>query len=182
MSEAAKRSGGIGGAWRWLNAKWYRRWPMNLAIILGLMWAIGRYQSRHLIPTSELAPDFSLMSLEGKKVKLSDYRGKVVVLNFFAPWCAVCRMESDNWARIQKIHGEKVQVLAIALGYESVEAVEDFIGDDAAHYPVLLGGAQIQGDYRINAFPTHYIVDKDGRVRHQSAGYTTTAGFLMQLL
>ncbi|HRE91599.1 MAG TPA: TlpA disulfide reductase family protein [Myxococcota bacterium] len=169
-------------AWTWLRAKWYRRWAFDLLVIVVIFWGVGRFQSRNLLGDDELAPAFSLRGLDGKDHKLEDYRGKVVVLQFFAPWCTVCRVESDNWARIQGIHDDDVQVLAIALSYESVQSVVEFMGDDLGAYPVLLGNDKIRSAYKIESFPTHYILDEEGRITSQSAGYTTTLGYLMRLL
>ena len=169
-------------AWAWLRARWYRRWAFDLLFIAVIFWAVGRYQARNLLDDDVAAPAFSLRGLDGKDHALSDYRGKVVVLQFFAPWCTVCRVESDNWARIQGIHSDEVQVLAIALSYENVQSVVEFMGDDLGAYPVLLGNDQTRQAYRIESFPTHYILDKDGRITSQSAGYTTTLGYLMRLL
>lgn len=169
-------------AWRWLRARWYRRWAFDLLLIVLVFWAVGRFQARHLLSDDELAPAFVLRGLDGKDHALVDYRGKVVVVQFFAPWCTVCRVESDNWARIQSIHGDRVQVLAVALAYENVQAVVEFMGGDLGAYPVLLGNDAVQRAYRVESFPTHYILDEDGRITSQSAGYTTTLGYLLRLL
>lgn len=178
----ASAPGRVASAWRWLRARWYRRWAVDLLLIALVFWAVGRFQARDLLDDDTLAPAFTLRGLDGRDHALSDYRGKVVVLQFFAPWCTVCRVESDNWARIQSLHGDDVQVLAVALSYESVQSVVEFMGDDLGAYPVLLGNADVQRRYRVESFPTHYILDKDGRVTSQSAGYTTTLGYLMRLL
>jgi thiol-disulfide isomerase/thioredoxin len=169
-------------AWTWLRARWYRRWTFDILLFVAIFWVFGRFQARNLLSDAELAPTFVLRGLDGQDHALSDYRGKVVVLQFFAPWCTVCRVESDNWARIQSLKGDSVQVLAIALGYENVQSVVEFMGDDINAYPVLLGNDQIQRAYKVESFPTHYILDRDGRITSQSAGYTTTLGYLMRLL
>lgn len=167
--------------WAWTRKKWYRRWAVDLGILALILFAMGRFQARHLLEDGT-KPSFSLQDLDGKSHRLEDYRGKVVVLQFFAPWCGVCRLESDNWARIQRIESEKIQVLAVALSYESIEDVIEFIGEDRGAYPVLLGNPGIQEQFRIQSFPSHYILNKDGEVVSQSAGYTSTLGYLMKLL
>ncbi len=174
-------SGGkVSTAWRWLRARWYRRWTFDLLIFMLVFWAFGRYQARNLLDDADLAPDFTLRGLDGKDHSLSDFRGKVTVVQFFAPWCTVCRVESDNWARIKDV--KDIHVVAVALGYDNVQAVVEFMGDDIGAYPVLLGNDAVQRAYRVESFPTHYILDKDGHITSQSAGYTTTLGYLMRLL
>jgi hypothetical protein len=72
-------------------------------------------------------------------------------------------------------------VLAVALAYERREEVGEFIGDDRGAYPVLYGDAGVQRDYRVESFPTHYIIDPDGRVAWQGTGYTPTVTLWLRL-
>jgi peroxiredoxin len=167
--------------WRRMRRRWYGRWAIDLLLIVFVFWAIGRYQSRNLLGDEVTAPAFRLPDLTGQPRALADYRGKVVVLQFFAPWCTVCRLESDNWARVQSLR-EDVQVIAVALAWEDKASVEEFIGGDRGRYPVLLGTDAVQAAYQVDSFPTHYIIDADGRVAWQGAGYTPTVGLLLRLL
>lgn len=173
--------GRVRAGWGWLRARWYRRWTFDLLALVVLFWAVGRWQSRNLLSDDVAAPAFSLRDLDGRVHALSDYRGKVVVLDFFAPWCTVCGLESDNWARIQSWRSD-VQVIAVALSYEDLPSIERFIGDDRGRYPVLLGNDAVQRAYRIESFPTHYIVDPEGRIAWQGAGYSPTLGMWLRLL
>jgi peroxiredoxin len=168
-------------AWAWTRAKWYRRWALDLVIIIFVMWLIGRYQSRKLLDDAHMAPAFSLPDLDGRVVSLDDFLGKKVLIQFFAPWCTVCSLESDNWARVQKLRDD-IAVIAVALAYEDKGSVEGFVGDDRLVYPVLLGTDAVQSAYRVESFPTFYILDEEGRITSQSVGYTTTAGLLLRLL
>lgn len=167
--------------WRAARRRWYTRWAMDLLILAFIFWAIGRYQSRHLLDDDVAAPAFRLPDLDGVPRALEDYRGKVVVLQFFAPWCTVCSLESDNWARVQSWRPE-VQVIAVALAWEDKASVEEFVGDDRGRFPVLLGTDAVQAAYKVDAFPTHYIIDPDGKVAWQGAGYTPTVGMLLRLM
>ncbi len=183
MSDEAVATGptGVRGAWRRVRRRWYTRWPMDILIVVFLFWAIGRWQSRHLLDDDVVAPAFTHTDLDGVQRSLSDYQGKVVVLLFWAPWCTVCSLESDNWARIQSWRDD-IQVVAVALSWEDVASVEEFVGEDRDDYPVLLGDANTQRAYKVEAFPTHYIIDPNGRIAWQGAGYTPTLGLWMRLL
>lgn len=171
----------IGDVWRRARRRWYGRWAIDLSLLMLVFWAIGRYQSRHLLADDQVAPAFRLADLDGAQRALSDYRGKVVVLQFFAPWCTVCSLESDNWARIQSWRPD-VQVLAVALAWEDKASVLEFVGDDRGRYPVLLGTDTVQEAYKVDSFPTHYIIDAEGRIAWQGSGYTPTVGMLLRLL
>lgn len=167
--------------WRRLRARWYGRWASNLVFAVFLFWLVGRWQARNLLSDDLPAPAFRLPDLDGVTRSLADYRGKVVVLQFFAPWCTVCRFESDNWARIQAWRDD-VQVLAVALSWEERGAVERFIGSDRGAYPVLLGDESVARAYHVTSFPTHYIIDAEGRIAWQGSGYTPTLGLWWRLL
>jgi peroxiredoxin len=152
---------------------------MDIALILLIFWGVGRYQSRHLLDDATLAPDFALTDVSGQTHRLSDYRGKAVLLVFWAPWCTVCHLEADNWSRVQSWRDD-VQLLAVAMSFESRAAVAEFVGD--APYPVLLGTDAIGAAYRVNSYPTHYLIDPEGRVAWQGVGYTTTVGLWMRVV
>jgi len=159
--------------WRAIRSRWWLRWPFDLAVLGTILWAVGRYQARDLLSDATPAPAFALKDLDGVEHRLSDYAGKTVVLLFWAPWCTVCNLESDNWARLKSWRPD-VEVLAIALAYEDLAAVEKFVGDDRGVYPVLLGQDAVQAAYKVDSFPTHYIIDPEGRIAWQGTGYTPT--------
>ncbi|TNF28653.1 MAG: TlpA family protein disulfide reductase [Deltaproteobacteria bacterium] len=170
----------IGQLWRGARRRWWSRWAIDIAILMAIFWAVGRYQSRNLLDDRVMAPDFTLVDLDGVKHTLSDYRGQKVLLLFWAPWCTVCHLESDNWARLQSWR-EDVRVIAVAGGWETKASVEEFIGDDRGAYPVLLGNDAVLRAYHVDSFPTHYIIDTDGSVAWQGAGYSPTIAVWMRL-
>ena len=103
-----------------------------------------------------------------------------MVLLFWAPWCTVCHLESDNWARLQSWRDD-IQVLAIASAYQDKASVAEFVGDDRGVYPVLLGNDAISRAYHVDAFPTHYIIDPTGHITWQGAGYSPTISLWLHL-
>ena len=158
------------------------RWPLNILGVLALFWVVGAVQSRHLMDEESLAPPLELRALDGKRHALKDYRGKRVLLAFWAPWCTVCKLEKDNIARVRRWNEGEAVVLSVALSYDSVDAVRKFAneaGEDERF--VLLGNRRVAQDFRIEAFPTHYIIDRDGTVDYAGQGYTTTLGLHWRL-
>jgi peroxiredoxin len=113
------------------------------------------------------APDFELQSLEGKAIKLSDFRGKAVVVNFWATWCEPCRLEMPWFVDLQKKYGpEGLQILGIS---EDEDAKPDEIGkfakDLGVNYPVLLGKDSVAEDYGgIPFLPVTVFVDRNGKI------------------
>jgi peroxiredoxin len=117
------------------------------------------------------AIDFTLEKLGGGKVKLSDFKDKVVILNFWATWCGPCRVEMPSMQSLyDQIKDQDVVMLAVD-SQETPEVVDEFIKEFKYTFPVLLdtsGSATAQ--YSIQAIPTTYIIDRNGRVVAGKAG------------
>jgi peroxiredoxin len=117
------------------------------------------------------APDFELADLDGGKVKLSDFRGRPVWINFWATWCPPCRAEiPDVEAAYQERKGQGLALLSVSIG-EDAETVRQFVGTYGMTSTVLLDPDNIAASlYRINGIPTHLFVDKDGVIRELVVG------------
>ena len=165
-------------AWRQRRAV---RWGMDLAFGLIIFLAITAFQTRHLLGGRSPAPDFVLTDMAGQRHELRQYHGKKTLLLFWAPWCTVCHAESDNVKAIKAAYGQDVHVVSVALGYERPEQVQAFMDKHQVDYTVLLGHAQTQRDYKVSAFPTLYLLDERGQIRHALMGYTTTLGMRVRL-
>ena len=117
------------------------------------------------------APDFSLRDVDGKRHRLSDYRGKVVVLNFWATWCPPCRQEMPSMERAhQKLRGEDIVLLAIDVG-EDEDTVFEFNGRYPVTFRLLLDtdGAVI-GKYPVIGLPTTFVINPLGMATHRAVG------------
>jgi len=123
------------------------------------------------LPKPFAAPDFTLQGEDGKTYRLSDYRGKVVVLNFWATWCPPCRYEMPSMERAhKKVQGEQIVLLAINVG-ESDDKVFEFTGQYPVTFPLLLDldGAIIR-KYPVIGLPTTFVIDPHGVVTHRAIG------------
>lgn len=124
------------------------------------------------------APDFTLVDQYGKTHKLSDYKGKVVFLNFWATWCPPCRSELPNIEDIYKEYGKdnnNVIILGVTapnLGREgSKQDIIDFMNKNSYTFPVMFdNNGDIMNEYSIQAFPTTFIIDKEGNVKEYVPG------------
>lgn len=131
------------------------------------------------------APDLTAETVDGRRVSLVDLRGQVVVLNFWATWCAPCRDEMPALeARYEKYKDQGLVVLAIDFD-EPADDVRAFADQLGLTFPVLLDpGATIQQLYRVRGYPTTYFVDRDGTIRVQHIGVMfedQLDGYLTQL-
>ena len=117
------------------------------------------------------APEFELKGEDGKLYRLSDYRGQVVILNFWATWCPPCRDEMPSMERAwQKIKGKGIVILAVNMG-EDEDAIFEFTGNYPVTFPLPMDsdGAVIK-KYPVVGLPTTYIISPEGMVTHRAVG------------
>ena len=119
-----------------------------------------------------IAPDFTLNDLDGKTIKLSDYKGKVVILDFWATWCGPCRRGIPEFIELQSEYGEdKLVILGISVDQGDLSVVPKFAESYGINYPVLYANQDIQRKYGpIRSIPTAFIIDKDGKARDMVVG------------
>jgi len=145
------------------------------------MVASGKYldRARKLHPSTLVgdvrgvaAPDFELTSLDGKRVKLSDYRGKAVLLNFWATWCGPCKVEMPWFVDLQKRYGnDGLVVLGVAMDDTEAPKIAQFASDMGVNYPVLLGTDKVSEEYgNVEFLPTSFYIDRDGKFVGKGVG------------
>jgi peroxiredoxin len=120
-------------------------------------------------PTGSLrkaAPDFALTNLSGQTVRLSDFKGKIVLLDFWATWCPPCRMEIPNFVQLQKQYADRgFTVLGIALDDEGAAVVKPLAQKLGVNYPLVIGNTQVAEAYGgIQALPTTFLIGRDGAI------------------
>jgi peroxiredoxin len=128
-------------------------------------------QSMTAIPGKIAAPDFELIDTDGNTHRLSDYRGKTVIINFWATWCPPCREEIPSMNRAYEVLAdENVEILAINMG-ENEDTIFIFTADYPADFPLLLDqdGAVI-AEWPVKGLPTTYVVAPDGSIAYRAIG------------
>lgn len=147
-------------------------WALNWLGVISLdLDQIGLSLGSELAPAKDMpAPDFTLVNLQNQPVQLSQLKGKVIVMNFWATWCASCVKEMIFFQEIQDLYPDKVLVLAINQE-EKPEIVAEFIHDMGLTLEVLLDE---QGEatrlYQVLALPNTYFIDAQGIVRYHHMG------------
>ena len=119
-----------------------------------------------------LAPNFSLQDLSGKPVSLGDFKGKVVLLNFWASWCGPCKIEIPALKRLYQLRKEKgFEILAVSMDRVSVSKIASFVAGNEMSFPVLVNPqGDVGGGYWVRAIPTSFLLDKKGVIRWKVVG------------
>ncbi len=120
-----------------------------------------------------VAPNFSLADLDGKKIDLSNYKDKVVLVDFWATWCTPCRDEIPHFVEFQKQYGDQgLQIIGISMD-DSAAPVRDFYKEFKLNYPVVMGDTATSDAYGgVLGLPVNILIGRDGRIYAKYTGMT----------
>jgi thiol-disulfide isomerase/thioredoxin len=126
----------------------------------------GGPEAPSVLGKSTVAPDFTLETLDGKNMRLSDLRGKAVLLNFWATWCGPCKIETPWLVELQKEYGSQgLQVIGVAMDDSGKDDIEKFAKDMGVNYPVLLGKEAVGDAYGgVPALPETFFIGRNGKI------------------
>lgn len=150
-----------------MSSTGFRFLPRASLLVLSLLLLLFGTRVRTLRPSHPYpAPDFTLHDLNGNPVHLSSFRGKGVVLNFWATWCAPCRREIPWFIQLQKEYGPRgLQVIGISMDDGGSKAVEQFAEKAGMDYPILVDDGRVSSLYGAGEIlPTTYYISRDGKV------------------
>lgn len=124
------------------------------------------------------APDFSLIDLNGRQLSLADYRGKVVLLDFWATWCGPCRIEIPGFVELQeRYRAQGLAVIGISMD-DGPEPVREFYREYKMNYPVAMGDEKVSELFGgIFGLPTTFLIGRDGRLYSKRTGATDVSVF-----
>lgn len=146
-----------------------------LAFATGLVNAVEQPELGHQLNLVErtLAPDFELPDIDGEPHKLSDYHGKVIMLNFWGTWCPPCRREMPSMQRLYQKFKEKGLVVIAVNQFETEDIVFEFTArlSLVPTFPILLDReSRITEIYKVPGLPTTFLIDKQGMIRYRAIG------------
>ena len=151
-----------------------------VAMVVSLMLVFGfnmaRKTKNNSVPgpqaKGDTAPDFTLPSLDGKNTRLSDFRGQAVLLNFWATWCAPCKIEMPWFVELQKQYGPQgFQIVGVAMDDASAKDIADFAKEMGVNYPVLIGKESVGDAYGgVQFLPENFYIDRNGKLVARAFG------------
>jgi peroxiredoxin len=156
-----------------MNEQRSRNAMKKVAKVFVLMMAVGF--AMVAVAQKQKAADFSLKSADGVSHELSKYKGKVVLVNFWATWCGPCRAEIPDFVEAySKYKGKGFEIIGISLDQDGWTKVTPFAKQNKINYPVVLGTEQVVENYGgIEAIPTTFLVDKNGTIVDKHVGTMT---------
>ncbi|MBI1921607.1 MAG: TlpA family protein disulfide reductase [Geobacter sp.] len=129
----------------------------------------------------EPAPPFKVTTTSGQQVSLNNYKGYVLVLDFFATWCPPCKASIPHLVGLNKKYGKQgLQILGMSVDDDGEGEIKRFIPEKGINYPVALVDSEIQGDYGIRSIPTMYLVNKKGIIVDKYMGFSDETGQAME--
>lgn len=125
------------------------------------------------------APAFSLKDADGRTVNLADYRGKVVLLNFWATWCGPCKIEIPWFIEFEQKYRDKgFAVLGVSMDEDGWSVVKPYVAAAKVNYRVLLGNDEVAQQYGgVDSLPTSFVIDRNGQIVAQHVGLVTKSDF-----
>jgi peroxiredoxin len=147
---------------------------------------LGRATTGRL-PLSETAPDFSLRDATGAEIRLSDYKGKVVLLNFWATWCSPCKAEIPWFEEFQRTYANQgFAVIGVSMDEDGWKVVRPYMEATKINYGVAIGNDELAQKYGgVGALPESLLIDRDGRIAARHVGMVSKSNYeseLVQLL
>ena len=138
-------------------------------LLAGATHATGRGLTA--LPDKPVAPEFELKDADGNLHRLSDYRGKVIIVNFWATWCPPCRAEMPSMQRAwEQLREEDIMMLAIDVG-EDEDAIFEFTASYPVEFPLLLDTeSSVSEAWKVKGLPTTFVVDQWGRKIYRAIG------------
>ncbi|MBG99071.1 MAG: alkyl hydroperoxide reductase [Solibacterales bacterium] len=127
----------------------------------------------------QMAPDFTLPDSEERDVTLSKFKGKVVLLNFWATWCGPCKIEMPWFLEFQQKYRDRgFTIIAVSMDEEGWDVVRPFLNELKPNFPVVIGNEKMSSDFGgILALPTTFIIDREGRVASSHQGLVSKSKY-----
>ncbi|MBN1526558.1 MAG: TlpA family protein disulfide reductase [Candidatus Omnitrophica bacterium] len=142
-----------------------------LAVLMSALFLAGGCSKTSALEIGEEAVDFTLRDVNGKTVNLSDFKGKVIILDFFASWCPPCRQEIPDFIDLQKAYGDKGFTMVGVSLVEPGEA-KSFADKMGINYPVVVDDNRVSVLYGpMRSIPTTFVIGKDFRIARMYIGY-----------
>jgi thiol-disulfide isomerase/thioredoxin len=160
--------------------------PMKtLRLALAFGFSLAAFVAAHAeVVAPKPAPAWKLKDVEGKVVSSEDFKGKVVVVDFWATWCPPCRAEIPGYTALQKKYGKDgLVIIGVSLDEKGPAVVKSFVEKNKVGYQVVMGDeSMVKAFGGVEAIPTTFIIDREGKIRERKEGAEETASYEKQIV
>lgn len=153
---------------------------LQLLLFILIFIFISKWQQRGMLEDQTAINVVTLKTLQSEKKAIFNSQEKPKkLIYFFAPWCSICRISMPKLSYLSK---DDLEIYAVALSYDSQKQVENFINEIKYEGDVLLGSPEITSQFKVNAFPSYYVLNKDNKIIHKGLGMASIISIWWQTL
>ena len=121
-----------------------------------------------------MAPNFTLQTLDGQEITLSKLKGKVILLDFWATWCAPCRESIPHLIQLYKTYQKDgLEVIGMNLDRGDMDIVRHFVKSTDIPYPIVITSQDVERGYGVTGLPTTILIDREGKIREKIVGFSS---------
>jgi len=160
------------------NIRKYRSFLLNAGLFAAVFFGVLAFQSRNMLAADgALAPELRGTTLSRQPYDLQDAGARPALVYFFAPWCRICAASADNLNRLRRWRDtDDIEIVAVALDWGAADEVRDYVERHDLNVTVVLGDANVARQWRIQAFPSYYVLNSEHRVVRRDVGYSSQLG------
>jgi len=150
-----------------------------LLAIAGLL--LSTEPAAAVLQKGDKAPAIKMTTTSGQPITLNNYKGYVLVMDFFATWCIPCKESIPHMNSLNRKYGKQgLQILGVSVDEGNDREVKSFIGERKISYPVAIADEDMQTEYGLRSIPTVYVINKRGMVAEKYQGYSDQTGKAME--
>jgi peroxiredoxin len=156
---------------------------LGVGLLVGsMLWPIESPASLAPGNLRKMAPTFALADSKGAMVNLADFRGKVVMVDFWATWCHGCKTEIPWYMEFQKKYADRgLSVIGVSMDDDGWKSVKPFLQENKLNYPVVTGNQDLAKEYGVDSMPVTLLVDRDGRIADSHSGVVNKDAFEQEI-
>ena len=155
-----------------------RSFVLNAVLLVAVFIVVAAFQSRNMLATDgQQAPALRGATLDGKIYDLADADGRPALIYFFAPWCKFCAASADNLSRLRRWRDEDdIEIIAVGLDWSTPQEIHEYAERHDLNVTVVIGDTNVARQWRVQAFPSYYVLDRNHRLVRRDIGYSTQFG------
>ena len=165
-----------------IDAHKLRSLAFNAGLVLVVFLVVSAFQSRNMLATDgQVAPALRGVTLSGEPYDIGNVGARPALVYFFAPWCKICAASADNLARLRRWRdAEALEILAVALDWQTADEVRAYAQRHGLDVTVVLGDATVAREWRVQAYPSYYVLDSAHRIVRRDIGYSSQLGLWLR--